>query len=272
MGKDINTSESLSTIDNIMADTFTCITEISPDTWRKTTREIWTTDQISLKIVGYNKSTGKLVDYDVIIHGVTNLVIPDKKVKNRYAELKDLYFDIGYKLTNSIEETFRMDRITKERCRTGTNLYSLWAKLKKLPSKCDNMDKFMLYANNLVPMFNKKIAIPNFVVTGIYDPYYGKAGVEVNIRKETDNFSQKRCFDFITVSIPIALTYADPEERMKLLKEYSVAIDNFAVRIINNSNDFKKYGVPVNVLSCAKKVYTRDSRLVYTFEIKKIGA
>lgn len=280
MRKDINPSEALATIDTIMGDTFTCITEINPDTWGMTTREIWRTyryGQIYLNIVGYSKSTGKLVDYYVAIHGVTNLVIPDKKVNNRYRELKELYFNIKSKLTNSIEERFGMERIKKERCQTEENLQLLWSKLKKLPQKCDNMDKFMLYANNLVLMFNQKIALPNFVVTSVHDPYYNypqrvHIGVDLRIQKETDNLSKKKVFDFITVDIPIALAHIDTEERINLLKEYSEPIDNFAVRTIKNSKDFKKYGVPVNILRCTKKVYTRDGRLVYTFEIKEIGA
>lgn len=273
MRKEINPSEALNIISAIVAETFVCIGEITPDTWIKTTRTIWTTDELVVRIVGFNLSTGKQINEEVVIHGVTELVDLEKPSQSRYKRLRDLYFSIESALVNSIENKFTMEYITGERCKTMENLESLWSKLRQASITCRSMDEFMEHADRVVDMFNKMSAVPDFVVDTLrYVAYTEKGhGTEINIEKETDNPSKNKVFDFITVSIPVALTYVDVEERRKLFKTYSKLLDHFAVRKIKNSKEFKKYGVPVNILKCTNKVYTRDSRLVYTFELKEIG-
>lgn len=76
----------------------------------------------------------------------------------------------------------------------------------------------------------------------------------------------KKYSDIIRVEYNLITCGRTRKEEMEWLRKYKNILDSFTVYAINKVR--RKYFINTNLLKLTNLVYTRDSRLVYTFEYK----
>lgn len=91
----------------------------------------------------------------------------------------------------------------------------------------------------------------------------------ISISRETGN-KDKNTFDFVTVTIDLCGIYQKSKsERMDEVKSVHKYLTQYALQRIEDSNKFKKYGVPINLLKLDKCFLCHDDVIEYTFGIKE---
>lgn len=122
----------------------------------------------------------------------------------------------------------------------------------------DTIDKFFEYIEEAK---TNRIPLP----TGI-DRFITKIDTP-SIEREIGN-KNKNTFDFIYVDVCI-IHFWETDKR-KYIKENMPEIKRRVVEKIESSNQFKRYGVPINFLKVTSITLTRDDVLHFIFELKEI--
>ena len=97
------------------------------------------------------------------------------------------------------------------------------------------------------------------------DYFVTKVGKPIFIRKpeNIDNNS----FDYIYIDLNLAIDWKC--DKLEYYKENRKDIDEMAVKKIENSQSFKKYGIPINFLKISRKTFINQRRVLqYVFELK----
>lgn len=97
------------------------------------------------------------------------------------------------------------------------------------------------------------------------DYFVTKVNKPIFIRKpeNIDNNS----FDYIYIDLNLAIDWKC--DKVEYYKENRKDIDEMAVKKIENSQSFKKYGIPINFLKISRKTFKNQRRVLqYVFELK----
>ena len=137
-----------------------------------------------------------------------------------------------------------------------TNLLFLKMAYSKLEEGDTIEDLKRYYAN---PEFSSKEPLREI------DYFVTKVGKPIFIRKpeNIDNNS----FDYIYIDLNLAIDWKC--DKLEYYKENRKDIDEMAVKKIENSQSFKKYGIPINFLKISRKTFINQRRVLqYVFELK----
>ena len=77
-------------------------------------------------------------------------------------------------------------------------------------------------------------------------------------------------FDALVLSLPLIQGNNTKKEMLNMVEENIQSVKKRVVRILNRDKDYKKYGVPVNLLTITKILITRDNMLEISLELKKV--
>lgn len=137
-----------------------------------------------------------------------------------------------------------------------TNLLFLKMAYCKLEEGDTIEDLKRYYAN---PEFSSKEPLREI------DYFVTKVGKPIFIRKpeNIDNNS----FDYIYIDLNLAIDWKC--DKLEYYMKNRKAIDEMAVKKIENSYTFKKYGIPINFLKISRKTFVNKRRVLqYVFELK----
>ena len=92
------------------------------------------------------------------------------------------------------------------------------------------------------------------------DYFVTKVGKPIFIRKPEN-------IDYIYIDLNLAIDWKC--DKLEYYKENRKDIDEMAVKKIENSQSFKKYGIPINFLKISRKTFKNQRRVLqYVFELK----
>ncbi len=97
------------------------------------------------------------------------------------------------------------------------------------------------------------------------DYFVTKVNKPIFIRKPEN--IDKNSFDYIYIDLNLAIDWKC--DKLEYYKENRKDIDEMAVKKIENSQSFKKYGIPINFLKISRKTFKNQRRVLqYVFELK----